>query len=424
MIPIAASDALKSGPEPSPQPLLPRPIRIARVITRLGVGGAALHVALLTKHLDSGEFQSGEFQTRLWAGKTTESEGDMLILRGETAIHPQILPHLRRDAAPSRDLRALRDLTRDFRRFKPDLVDTHLSKAGFLGRLAAKIAGVPCVHTFHINIFGGYSWKPLEHQLYLRLEQIAARWTTRLICLSDELGTEILAQGIGARDQFRTIALGLELEAFEPSPPKVEAARANLRRELKLAPDATIIGHISRLAPVKSVKTFVQAADILRRTHPETTFLVVGEGESRARLEILARELNLGGNLRFLGVRADIAALNLGLDAVALTSLQEGTPISIIESLAAARPVVASDVGGVRRLIEAHQTGLLVPPNAPQEVARALGWILENPQLSAQLGRNGREKMRREFEVSRMVREHRALYLEVVSASKPLLKRV
>ncbi len=384
------------------------PFRIARVITRLGVGGAALHVALLTK------LGGAEFETRLFAGRTNALEGDMLALHRDLAIKPRILPNLRRDAAPARDLRALRDLTRELRRFRPDLVDTHLSKAGFLGRLAAKIAGVPSVHTFHINIFGGYNWRPLEGQLYLRLEQIAARWTTRLICLSDELGQEILAHGIGTATQFRTIALGLDLAPFEPTPEKISAARQALRAELALPADAVLIGHISRLAPVKSVKTFVQAAAILRQTHPQITCLIIGDGESRPRLESLARELKLGDKLRFLGLRSDIAALNLALDAVALTSLQEGTPISLIESLAAARPVVANDVGGVSRLIVPHRTGILTPQGDPISVARALQWLLDHPREAAQLGRNGREKMLAEFQVSRMIAEHRALYLEVV----------
>jgi glycosyltransferase involved in cell wall biosynthesis len=394
-------------------PAVSSPLRIARVITRLGVGGAALHVALLTKNLDP-----TEFQTQIFAGKTNVVEGDMLELHGETAIRPRILPNLRRNAAPARDLRALRDLTRHFRRFQPDLVDTHLSKAGFLGRLAAKIAGVPSVHTFHINIFGGYSWRPLERELYLRLEQIAARWTTRLICLSDELGQEILAHGIGSKNQFRTINLGLDLTDFEPTPARITAARQKLRAELALPPESVLIGHISRLAPVKSVKTFVQAAAIMRESHPEITFLVIGDGESRPRLETLARELQIGDKVRFLGLRSDIAALNLGLDAVALTSLQEGTPVSIIESLAAAQPVVANDVGGVSRLIQHQKTGFLTPPNDPVAVARALEWVIKNPRSAAEWGKNGREKMCCEFDLERMISEHRTLYLEVSGDSQ------
>jgi glycosyltransferase involved in cell wall biosynthesis len=383
------------------------PIRIARAITRFGVGGAALHVALLTKHLDG-----GEFETRLLAGPTSKTEGDMLVLRGES-INVQILPSLRRDATATRDLRALRHLIRHFRAFRPDLVDTHLSKAGFLGRLAARIVGIPAVHTFHVNIFSGYDWSRSQRELYLRLEQVAARWSSRLICLSDDLGSEMMAHGIGSPAQFRTVSLGIDLTPFEASPAAIATARRALRRELGLPPEAVLVGHISRLAPVKSVKTFVQTAALLKGKRPEITFLVIGDGESRARLEELAREMKLGSQLRFLGVRPDIAALNLSLDAVALTSLQEGTPISIIESLAAARPVVANDVGGVSRLVEHERTGLLTPPNDPQAVARALIRVLDEPQSAARWGENGRAKMRREFDISQMIEQHRAIYREV-----------
>jgi glycosyltransferase involved in cell wall biosynthesis len=389
-------------------PLTPQPIRIARAITRLGVGGAALHVALLTKHLND-----GEFETRLLAGPTSQTEGDMLRLRGENFIEVHILPSLRRDATPMRDLRALRSLVRHFRAFRPDIVDTHLSKAGFLGRLAARIASVPAVHTFHVNIFSGYGWNVGQRQLYMRLEQIAARWSTRLICLSDDLGAEILSQGIGSPEQFRTISLGIDFTPYTASAAAVQRARQSLRAELGLPPDAAIIGHISRLAPVKSVKTFVQAAALMQESHPEVTFVVVGDGESRDRLEALARESKLGAQLRFLGVRADIPALNLALDVVVLTSLQEGTPISLIESLAAARPVVASDVGGVSRLVQHGQSGLLTPPNDPAAVAQALTRVLADPVTATQWGENGRLRMRREFDVTRMIEQHRALYREV-----------
>lgn len=393
----------------------PTPVRIARVITRLGVGGAALHVALLTRHLSA-----PEFPTRLLSGPTNALEGDLLALRGERDWQPELVPSLRRDAAPARDLRALRDLVRHFRAFRPDIADTHLSKAGFLGRLAARMSGVPAVtHTFHVNIFGGYIWNPLEREAYRRLEIAAARWSDRLICLSDELGREILRCGIGTAAQFRTIELGLDLAPFAPTPAKVAVARAQIRRELGLERDAILIGHISRLVPVKSVKTFVQAAAILGRARPGVTFLVVGDGDTRARLETLARAEKLGAALRFLGLRSDIARLNLALDVVALTSSQEGTPVSLIESLAAARPVVANDVGGVSRLIEHESTGLLTPPDSPQAVANALQTLLENPRFAAQLGRNGRQKMLAEFQMSRMIAEHRALYLELGAARRP-----
>lgn len=385
-------------------------IRITRVITRMGVGGAALHVALLTKHLNG-----GEFETRLLAGPASQIEGDMLRLRNERSIKADLVPSLYRDATPTRDLRALRSLVRHFRAFRPHIVDTHLSKAGFLGRLAARIVGIPAVHTFHINIFSGYAWNLPQRHLYLRLEQVAAQWSTRLICLSDELGAEILSHGIGQAEQFRTISLGIDLTPYAASPAHVEKARSTLRAELGLPLDAPLIGHISRLAPVKSVKTFVQAAALMQQAHPNITFLVIGDGESRARLQALANELKLGNKLRFLGVRSDIPSLNLALDVVALTSLQEGTPISVIESLAAGRPVVANDVGGVSRLVQHEKTGLLIPPNDPTAVARALTRVLEQPALAAQWGENGRARMRQEFNVERMLDDHRTLYREVAS---------
>ncbi|RYG65647.1 glycosyltransferase family 1 protein [bacterium] len=272
---------------------------------------------------------------------------------------------------------------------------------------------MPAVHTFHVNIFSGYDWSRSQRQLYLRLEKVAAHWSTRLVCLSDDLGAEILAHGIGSADQFRTISLGIDLTPYTASQSGVEKSRLALRSELGLSPDAVLIGHISRLAPVKSVKTFVQTAALMRSTHPNATFLIIGDGESRTRLEALARELNLGPRLRFLGVRADIADVNLALDAVALTSLQEGTPISVIESLAAARPVVASAVGGVPRLIQHEQTGLLVPANDPSAVAQSLARVLDNPPEAARWGENGRRKMCDEFDVTRMIEAHRTLYREV-----------
>jgi glycosyltransferase involved in cell wall biosynthesis len=389
------------------------PFRIARVVTRLGVGGAALHVALLTKHLDP-----RAYETRLFAGPTRFPEGDMLALRGETSFAPHLIPSLRRDTAVIRDLRALRDLVRHFRHFRPDLVDTHLSKAGFLGRLAAKICGVAAIHTFHIDIFSGYDWNPTQRSLFLQLERRAARWSARLVCLSDDLGAQILEHRIGEAAQFRTINLGLELDDFDVSHSQINVIREKLRAELDLPRDAVLIGHISRLAPVKSVKTFIQAAAILALNHPNITFLVIGEGETRARLESLARELKLGPKIRFLGLRSDIAQLNLALDAVALTSLQEGTPISIIESLAASRAVVASDVGGVSRLIEHERTGLLTPSGDSVAVSRALERVLNEPQNAASWGENGRAKMRREFDVSRMIADHDELYREVLGVHK------
>ena len=384
-------------------------VKVARVLTRPGVGGAAKHVALLQHGL------TADFEARLYCGPPNAREGNYFALH-DLHFHPRWIGGLRRDAAPARDLRALRDLVRYFRAFAPQICDTHLSKAGIIGRLAARLSGVPIrIHTFHVNIFEGYNWRPFERPLYLNLERFAARGSDRLICLSDELGAQLLALGIGEPSQFRSITLGVDLTPFRFDEAQIAAARAQIRAELKLAPDAILIGIVARLAPVKSLKTALECAALLGKTRPDVHFVLVGEGPSRARLETLARELGVENRVHFLGLRRDIARLNWSFDCVLLTSLQEGTPISIIESLAASHPVVATDVGGVKRLIQHQTTGLLIPPRDPLAAANAIQRVLSEPQIAKSWGERGRQQVESEWSLQQMLEQHRALYREVLA---------
>ncbi len=355
-----------------------------------------------------------EWETRLYCGPPRAGEGDYFALHG-LDVRPNWIRSLRREAAPSRDARALRDLVRQFRAFGPHICDTHLSKAGILGRLAARLAGVPIrIHTFHVNIFEGYDWRLGERPIYLGLERWAARESDRLICLSDELGAQLLALGIGEPAQFRAINLGVDLAPFDGKQAQIAAARAQIRAELKLLPDVPLVGIIARLAPVKSVKTALEAAALLIQQRPDVHFVFVGEGETRPRLEALARELKIENHAHFLGLRADIARLNWAFDCVLLTSLQEGTPISIIESLAASRPVVATDVGGVKRLVKHERTGLLIPPRNPTATMRAIARVLDEPRQAQSWGQCGRALVQSEWSLERMLNQHRALYREVL----------
>ena len=349
----------------------------------------------------------------MYCGPPDAREGSYFALH-DLELRPHFVGSLRRNAAPSRDLRAMRDLVRHFRHFRPDICDTHLSKAGVLGRVAARVAGVPIrIHTFHVNIFEGYNWRAFERPLYLGLERFAARGSDRLVCLSDELGAQLRALGIGQAWQYRAITLGVDLAPFHGDAAQIARARAEIRAELKVPIDAPLVGVIARLAPVKSIKTALQSAALLGQTRPDVHFVFVGEGPSRARLEAVARELKIAHRVHFLGLRADIARLNWAFDCVLLTSLQEGTPISIIESLAAARPVVATDVGGVRRLIEHEKTGLLIASRDPDAAKNALTRVLENPLIARKWGECGRAKVESEWSLERMLAQHRALYREV-----------
>ena len=258
---------------------------------------------------------AADFDARLYCGPPDAREGDYFALH-DLKLRPHFVGSLRRNAAPTRDLRAMRDLVREFRSFRPDICDTHLSKAGVLGRVAARLAGVPIrIHTFHVNIFEGYDWRAFERPLYLGLERFAARGSDRLICLSDDLGAQLRELGIGEKWQYRAITLGVDLTPFRGDINQVAAARREIRAELKVSIDAPLVGIIARLAPVKSIKTVLQAAALLGQTRPDIHFVFVGEGPSRARLEQLARELKIAHRVHFLGLRSDIARLNWAFDA-------------------------------------------------------------------------------------------------------------
>jgi glycosyltransferase involved in cell wall biosynthesis len=382
-----------------------RPFKVARILTRPGVGGATKHVALLSRGM------APEFETRLFLGPSRRGEGDYFKLFPDHSISKTRINPLRRDAAPWQDLRALHRLVRHFRAWRPDLVDTHLSKAGILGRLAAKICGIPSIHTFHINIFEGYDWPPAERQLYLRFEQLAARFSSRLICLSDDLGEQFLNAGIGTPEQFRSITLGIDLAPFLADP---TSAKAGVRTELGLPLETPLVGLICRLAPVKNAKAFVEAAKLLETRLPDTHFVLVGDGESRPRLEALASQLHIKHRTHFLGIRSDIARLNLAFDCITLPSFQEGTPVSIIESLGAARPVIASDVGGVSRLIKHEETGLLLSNPSAKPLAEGIARVLGSPIESKTWGENGRALVQREWSLESMLARHREIYLEVL----------
>ena len=391
------------------EPQLPASLRIARVSTRPAVGGAAAHLALLVKH-----FHAPDFPTLFLSGIPERGEGDFYQLRAPGEQRPQRILSLRRAPSFGRDLHALRDLVRHFRAFEPHIVDTHLSKAGILGRWAARMARVPAtMHTFHVNIFDGYAWNSPERALFLGLERFSARSTNRLISLSDDLGEELLSLGIGQKSQWRTIRLGLDLRPFGATDEGRTRDRTALRLELRIEPDAPLVGVVARLSPVKGLKFLLDAAPPILQSVPNAHFVVAGDGPLRARLEKQAHELGLSSRVHFLGLRADVAALYRAFDCLVLPSLQEGTPVSLIEALAAQTPVVATDVGGVSLLVQHEHSGLLVPPRNSNALAEAVVRALCSPSQTRAWALNGSIAMRREWSVERLVEDHRRLYAEL-----------
>ncbi len=384
------------------------PIRILRAITRLNIGGPAIHTILLSQALNDGR----AFRTTLVTGTTAPHEGDMLDLAAAKGVQPTIMPELGREISPLDDLRALAGMVALMRRERPDVVHTHMAKAGTVGRIAARLTGVPVViHTYHGHVFHGY-FSPRKTQVFLTIERALGRATNRIVVVGDGQRDEIAAFGVASREKLVPIRLGLELERFLDA----ERYRGLLRRELGLTDDAPVVGIVARLVPIKAHEDFFQAALLVRQAYPAARFLVVGDGERRVELERLVDSLGLRPSVRFLGWRQDLPQVYADLDVVALASRNEGSPVALIEALAAARPVVSTAVGGVPEVVVSGQTGLTVPPSDPAALAAGVLDLLQDAQRAQRFGAQGRQHVYPRYAWTRLVEEMRGLYLEELSA--------
>lgn len=389
-------------------------LKVMRLIARLNIGGPAIHTTLLTERLNPARFES-----LLVTGVEAANEGNMLELMGERGLSgplkPIIIPSLGREISPKSDLQTVREVLRLMRRERPDIVHTHTAKAGFVGRLAARLARVPVVvHTFHGNVFKGY-FSPRKTQLFVAIEKNLARSTDAIIVLSQQQRDEILSLGIGRAAQYRVIPLGLDLTPFLGA----ETLRGQLRRELNIENGTPIVGIVARLVPIKAIHLLLEAAPQILKTHPQTQFLIVGDGELRGELEQRAQALNLTKAVRFLGFRSDLPRLYADFDVSVLCSLNEGLPVAVIESLASARPVVATDVGGVSDLITHQKTGWLCPPQDVNGLAQGISFALENPAQAQEWGSAGRQRVYPSLDIARLCADLEALYLELWEAKKP-----
>ena len=383
-------------------------LRVARVISRLNVGGPAIHTILLTAGLDPAAFES-----RLYVGAPGPAEGDMLPLARARGVEPVAVPGLGRSIRPGRDLAALGHLVRAFRAFRPRVVHTHAAKAGTLGRIAARLAGVPAtVHTFHGHVLSGY-FNPAVTAAFRAIERALARRTTRIVALSPGQRDELLALGIGRPERMAVVPLGLELDGCL----NAQARRGELRRHLRLPPEARLVGIVARLVPIKDHASFFKAAARVARADPAARFVVAGDGPLRARLESAAREAGLADRTHFLGWWEDLPALYADLDVVALTSRNEGTPVCLLEAMAAGVPVVATAVGGVSDVVRHGETGLLVPPGDPGALAAALAALLGDPERRSALGLAGRRAAYPAYDVKTLIARVETLYRELIAAA-------
>jgi glycosyltransferase involved in cell wall biosynthesis len=347
------------------------------------------------------------FETLLVAGTESATEGNMIEL-GRIDAPPALhrLAPLGREISPLDDLRALRALVRIIREFRPDVVHTHLAKAGTLGRLAARIAGVRVViHTYHGTVFSGY-FGSLRSRLFLEIERAIGRVTTRLVAITPGQRRELIALRIGSETKVVDIPLGLELAPFVEGPSGEEA-----RASLGLTDTEPVIAIVARLVPIKDVGLFL---DALARLRSSPTALIVGDGDERARLEARAASLGVSARCRFLGWRRDVRSVYAAADVVVLTSRNEGSPVSIIEAMAAGRAVVCTDVGGVRDVVTSGTSGLLVPYGDADALAASIDGLLDDPDRRERLGAEARRAVYPRYDVSRLVTDIANLYSSLV----------
>lgn len=347
------------------------PIRVMRIITRMNIGGPAQHVTLLSADLNDADFHS-----TLVTGPIGPNEGNMSDFARAHGVEPVFIPQLRREISPLGDQRALIALMRLIRCERPHIVHTHTAKAGFLGRLAAWLCGVPVIlHTFHGHVFKGYFSAP-KTRLFIALERLTAHLSDVILTVSERLRQELIDLRIAPPSRIRVVSLGLELSPFL----QIDALRGRFRSELGLSTDSPLVGIIGRLVPIKNHDLFLEAARHVRECLPNAHFVVIGDGERLSDLHALAEQLGLAKAVSFTGWRSDLPTIYADLDTLVISSRNEGTPVSAIEAMAAGVPIVATQVGGVPDLLQDGALGALVPSDDVGAMAEAIIETLQVPQ--------------------------------------------
>lgn len=372
------------------------------MIARLNIGGPAYHVSLLSGRLDP-----DRYETLLVAGRPGPGEGSFEALATRYGARLEMLPSLGPELEPGADLRALRALGGIVRRFRPQIVHTHTAKAGALGRGAALIAArgrrPAIVHTYHGHVLEGY-FGPIETAGYRTVERGLARFSDRLVGVSQATVDDLVRLRIAPRERLEVVPLGLDLDRFLGLDPRREG------------PDGDAVAlYAGRLVPIKRVDLLIRALARARGTGAPVRLVILGDGELRSELEGLACSLGVDQHVTFLGYRHDVAAYLAASDIAVLSSANEGTPVALIEAAAAARPLVGTRVGGVADVV-APGTGRLVEAGDEEALAAALAELAVNPTLRLALGVRAREHVRRRYAADRLMDDMDRLYRELLDA--------
>lgn len=391
--------------------------RVLRILNRLAVGGPVLNASYLTRYMPP------EFETLLVVGEKEGHEKSADFLAEQLGINYTTISGMERSINPASDYFAYQRLKALIRKFKPDIVHTHAAKPGALGRMAASAMKVPViVHTFHGHVFHSY-FNSVKTNLFINTERYLARKSDAIIAISDQQKRELVNDfKIAPAQKFKLIRLGLDLDKFQQNQAE---KRQRFRKEFGLADDEIAIGIIGRLVPIKNHYLFLKAiAHVLSSSRKKIKAFIVGDGETRADLENIATQANIKFTtendikhphpLIFTSWRKDVDAINAGLDIVALTSFNEGTPVSLIEAQAANRPIVSTRVGGIQDIVIEDKTALLSDVNDSQTFSDNLLQLVEDDKLRHRLGRDSRQYVMDRFSYQRLVDDMTQLYYELL----------
>jgi glycosyltransferase involved in cell wall biosynthesis len=384
-------------------------IKVLRIINRFNIGGPTYNATFLTR------FLSDDFETLLIGGLPEKGESDSLHILEEYGVEPILLPEMKRKPNFLSDRKALRRIKEIIAEYKPDIVHTHASKAGALGRKAALDMKVPVViHTFHGHVFHSYFGK-VKTELYKFIERKLAQKSTGIIAISDLQKKELVnTYQIAHESKVKVIPLGFDLEKFNRN---LSEKRKIVRDKFQISEDQIAIAIIGRLAPIKNHSLFLQSVELLHgQTEKKLVFFIVGDGELRDVIAQKVSELTKKGvDIRMTSWIKDINEFNAGMDIICLTSNNEGTPVSIIEAQASQVPVVSTNVGGVQNVMIDNETGYIVPKNNARIFVEKLLVLIENEALRNEMGHKGWAFVKERFHFERLVRDIEHYYKELLS---------
>lgn len=377
-----------------------RKMNILYVITKLELGGAQKQLLSLIRELDKERFRPFLF---------TAEEGllipEALSINGLTLIKSR---YLERAINPFKDIPALLELYRSIKNNNIDIVHTHSSKAGILGRWAARLAKAGAIlHTVHGWSFHDYQSRP-KRRFFIWLEKLSAKFTDRIIVVSHHDREKGLKNRIGEKNKYLLIRYGIDYRDF------TNKNGQNLRKEFGIVASDLVVGMIACLKPQKSPQDFIKLADLVRQTVPEVKFILIGDGILRNKVQSLITKLNLQNTVILTGWRRDIPQILSVLDVFTLNSLWEGLPITVLEAMAACRPVIVTHTGGVQEVIVEGETGFLVFPQDIKKIAERLIVLLKDPRLREAIGQKAKNSLGMNFCLENMISNTQRCYEDLV----------